>query len=407
MRPASSLPFPRTLNIPIASDTASIYKAIWVGRDRFDYPSTRRSHPPAVRDGSAWSTRFRHRGLWRLAASGPFEFRLAAGTEVDRDLMAIPINLKQSVVGVNGAGRGIGREYVMLLASRGAGVVVNDVGGPAGTPNVAEEVVGEIAVRGGAAVESKHDVSMPDGGQGLCDLALERYGRIDAVIHNAGVVDPGEFGSISDASLLRLLAAHYKATFYVGQPAWRQMLDQGYGRIVLTASGAIFGEPGVSAYAGAKSATLGLASTLTGEARRAGVDILTNVVAPMAATRIGAAYNDRFIGLAGPDNVAALGAYLASPQCFFSGKCFRVGRGFVGEVFLGMARGWASMSGPIGVEDIADNLSEILLRDAFVAPESATAMIDAVYDRLHRVVRTGELGPILDPVESRVPDRDL
>ena len=150
------------------------------------------------------------------------------------------------VVVVTGAGRGLGREYALLLASRGAKVVVNDVGGSltgdGADEGPAHQVVDEILAAGGDAVASSDSVATAAGGQAIIDVAMRQYGRIDALVHNAGNVRRGSLKELSYEDFEAVLDVHLRGAFHVVRPAFPLMCAAGYGRIVLTSSiGGLYG----------------------------------------------------------------------------------------------------------------------------------------------------------------------
>ncbi len=166
---------------------------------------------------------------------------------------------------VTGGGRGLGRSYAMLLASQGAKVVVNDPGGSLtgdGTDAApAEEVVREIVAAGGDAVANTDSVATPSGGKAIIDAALDRYGRIDILVHNAGNVRRASLKEMSYDDFEAVLDVHLRGAFHVVRPAFPLMCDAGYGRIVLTSSiGGLYGNHEVANYAVAKAGVIGLSN---------------------------------------------------------------------------------------------------------------------------------------------------
>jgi NAD(P)-dependent dehydrogenase (short-subunit alcohol dehydrogenase family) len=152
------------------------------------------------------------------------------------------IDFSGQVAIVTGAGRGLGRLYALDLARRGASVVVNDVGGSmrgdGADPSVAEAVVAEIEGAGGTAVASHHSVDGAEGGEATVRTALERFGRLDAIVSNAGIFGSVPFDQLSPGDWRRMLGVHLDGGFYLSQPAFRAMKAQGYGRFVFIASSA-------------------------------------------------------------------------------------------------------------------------------------------------------------------------
>ncbi len=178
---------------------------------------------------------------------------------------------------VTGAGRGLGREFALLLARRGAAVVVNDIGVSADAdrygatpgadqPSVADEVVREIVASGGSAVANTADVSDPDTAHSIVGDAIQNFGRIDIIINNAGVVITRDFIDLTPADVDRSFAVHVRGSFLVAQSAWGYMTKAGYGRIlnVVSVDGNLFGNFRHTAYDAAKAGLAGHARAAVG-----------------------------------------------------------------------------------------------------------------------------------------------
>jgi NAD(P)-dependent dehydrogenase (short-subunit alcohol dehydrogenase family) len=168
---------------------------------------------------------------------------------------------------VTGAGRGLGRLYALELARRGASVVVNDLGGTMhgdGSDNsVADQVVAEIRAAGGSAVASYESVDNPEGGQAIVDAAVDAFGRVDAVVSNAGIFNSIPFDQISPDDWRKMLRVHLDGGFYLSQPAYKVMARQNYGRFVFISSSAgNFGQPMEAHYAAAKTGLVGLSNVI-------------------------------------------------------------------------------------------------------------------------------------------------
>ena len=199
------------------------------------------------------------------------------------------IDFAGQVAVVTGAGRGLGRLYAMEMARRGAAVVVNDLGGTmhgeGADASVADKVVDEITAAGGSAVSSHDSVDSPEGGQAIVATAVESFGRLDAVVSNAGIFNSIAFDELTPDDWRRMLAVHLDGGFYLAQPAFRVMKKQGYGRFVFISSTAgMFGQHLESHYAAAKAGLVGLTNIIALEGAPHG--ILANTVLPTGFSRM-------------------------------------------------------------------------------------------------------------------------
>jgi NAD(P)-dependent dehydrogenase (short-subunit alcohol dehydrogenase family) len=242
---------------------------------------------------------------------------------------------------VTGAGSnpGLGRSHAMLLAARGARVVVNDLGvGPDGSgrdPSNADMVVAEIRAAGGEAVASAESVASEASAARIVEQALDTWGRLDVLVNNAGVGVVADFDEITPGDIGRLIDVHLMGHLWMSRAAFRRMKAANYGRIVNTTSGAMFGSDGLTVYAAAKFGIYGLTRGLAHEGAEYG--ILANALSPGAATRSGdrffrildpkmeQAYNARFL----PERVSTAIAYLAHEDCAVSGALLDAGGGHV------------------------------------------------------------------------------
>ncbi|OBK53183.1 SDR family NAD(P)-dependent oxidoreductase [Mycobacterium sp. 1081908.1] len=240
---------------------------------------------------------------------------------------------------VTGAGRGLGRSYALLLASLGAKVVVNDPGGGLtgdGTDaGPADEVVREIAAAGGQAVASTDSVATAAGGKAIIQAALDTYGRVDALVHNAGNVRGASLKEMSYEDFDAVLDVHLRGAFNVVRPAFPVMCDAGYGRIVLTSSiGGLYGNHDVANYAAAKAGVIGLSNVAALEGAAHGV--ACNVIVPAAVTRMAEGIDTSAYPPMGPELVAPVVAWLAHEACSVTGEMFialagRVARAVIAE----------------------------------------------------------------------------
>lgn len=224
---------------------------------------------------------------------------------------------------VTGAGRGLGREYATLLASRGAAVVVNDSGasltGAGADDGPAAAVVGEITAAGGRAVACTESVSTAEGGQAIVQAALDNYGRCDILIHNAGTVRRGSLSEMSYEDFDAVLDVHLRGAFHVVRPAFPVMRSAGYGRVVLTSSiGGLYGNHGVANYAMAKAGVVGLSNVVALEG--AEHNIRCNVIVPSAVTRMAEGIDTSAYPPMGPELVAPVVGWLAHETCSVTGE---------------------------------------------------------------------------------------
>ncbi|ART72115.1 short-chain dehydrogenase [Mycobacterium dioxanotrophicus] len=240
---------------------------------------------------------------------------------------------------ITGAGRGLGREYALLLASLGAKVVVNDPGGSltgdGNDPGPAHAVVDEIRAAGGPAVANTDTVGTAAGGEAIVGTALETYGRIDILIHNAGIVRRASLKDMSYDDFDAVLDVHLRGAFHVVRPAFPLMCAAGYGRIVLTSSiGGLYGNHGVANYAAAKAGILGLCNVVALEGAAEGVTC--NAIVPGAVTRMAEGLDTSAYPPMGADLVAPVVGWLAHETCSVTGEVFvaiagRVARAVVAE----------------------------------------------------------------------------
>ncbi|MBK8332110.1 MAG: SDR family oxidoreductase [Acidimicrobiaceae bacterium] len=274
------------------------------------------------------------------------------------------------VVIITGAGGGLGRQHALLLASRGALVVINDLGGAidgsGSDKGAAEHVVDEIKAAGGEAVADTNSVATPEGGAAIVQTALDAYGKVDVVINNAGILRDKSFHNMTPDLLNPVIDVHLKGAFYVTQPAWVVMREQGYGRIVSTSSAAgVFGNFGQTNYGAAKMGLVGFTRVLAAEGAK--YNIKANAIAPLALTRMtenlmGGAFGDKLA----PGLVSPLVAYLAHEDCPVSGQLFSVGGGRVAHVFIAETQGYFKED--LALEDVRDNWETIIDRDGFGVP---------------------------------------
>jgi NAD(P)-dependent dehydrogenase (short-subunit alcohol dehydrogenase family) len=271
---------------------------------------------------------------------------------------------------VTGAGRGIGRSYARLLTARGASVVVNDLGasteGSGSDAGPASAVVDEIVAAGGTAVADTNDVSTVDGATALVDTAVERFGRIDGLVNNAGIIRWAGMPEVDADNLARHLAVHVGGSFNTVRAAWPHMVEAGYGRIVNTTSAAVFGLPDNTSYATAKGAVIGLTRSLA--AAGAAHGITANCIAPGAMTRMAGPGGEDAGPEMSPDLVAPMVALLAHEECPVSGEIYAAGFGRFARIFVGMSPGYVASGPAPTVEDVAGNWAAVNDEPGFTIP---------------------------------------
>lgn len=281
---------------------------------------------------------------------------------------------------ITGAGRGLGRAYALLLASKGAKVVVNDPGGSlqgAGndaTP--AQAVVDEIKAAGGEAVVSTASVATADGGKAIIQTALDHYGRLDILIHNAGNVRAAPLREMTQADFDAVLDVHLRGAFHVVRPAFPVMCDAGYGRIVLTSSiGGLYGNHRQVNYGVSKAGLIGLSNVAALEGDEHGVKC--NVIVPAAVTRMAEGIDTSAFPPMTSEMVAPVVGWLAHEACSITGEMLVSIAGRVAQAFIGESVGvyrpeWT-------IEQIGEQISGIRDKSApWILPVVPSGHIDHI-----------------------------
>jgi len=300
---------------------------------------------------------------------------------------------------ITGAGNGLGKEYALLLASRGARVLVNDIGGSVtGTGSDADTATAaadEIRRRGGEAIADNTSVTSPEGGQAIIDAAVQAWGRVDIVINNAGIVRDAPFEDVSADRLDPLVDVHLRGAFYVTRPAWKIMREQRYGRILNTCSAAgLLGAERMSNYGAAKTGLVGLTRVLAAEG--ADRNIKVNAVAPIAYTRMlahsvesagqpddpsaQAVLDDlvtQYLQKLDPALVAPVAAFLTHRDCPVSGEIYTVGAGHVARLFIGRTQGFYDPA--LTVEQVREHLDEIRDEAGYTVPTGPADEMAALF----------------------------
>jgi NAD(P)-dependent dehydrogenase (short-subunit alcohol dehydrogenase family) len=263
---------------------------------------------------------------------------------------------------VTGAGGGLGRSHALLLAGRGAKVVVNDLGGSrdgsGGGSEMADAVVTEIVDAGGEAVANYDGVHTWAGGQAIVRSAIDAFGRVDVVVNNAGILRDTSFAKLEEPQLDLVLKVHLYGAFHVARAAWPHLKEQGYGRIINTTSGSgLYGNFGQSNYSAGKMGQVGLTRTLAIEGAKYG--ITANVIAPVAKSRMTEdIMPPALLERLEPDYVSPLVGYLASEACTETGRIYSVGGGYMARVAILEGEG-ATFDGVPSPDDVADAWGEI------------------------------------------------
>lgn len=272
------------------------------------------------------------------------------------------------VVIVTGAGGGLGREYALLLASRGAKVVINDLGtsrtGEGADIGMAQAVVDEIHASGGEAIANGDSVATAEGCQSMVNAALDAWGKVDILIHNATINRRGSFRDLSFEDFSAVLDVHLSGAFHLAKEVFPRMCDAGYGRIVLVASIAgLYGERDVAAYCTAKGAINGLAYALALEGLEHGVGV--NCIVPAAKTRLVEGRDVDGFPPWGPEFVAPAVGWLAHEDCTVTGKLLVSLAGRMAEAYVCETSGVCQSEWTI--EDVASRRDEIYDRTQSVA----------------------------------------
>lgn len=282
---------------------------------------------------------------------------------------------------VTGGAQGLGKSHAVLLASRGARVVVNDVGGEVtgeGSDSMlAESVAEEIAAGGGEAVADANSVATAEGGAAIVQTAIDAFGRVDIVINNAGILRDKMFADMTTDLVDPVLDVHLKGAFNVTRPAFAIMQKQGYGRIVSTCSASgILGSPAKANYGAAKTGLIGFTRVIAAEG--APYNIKANALSPIAYTRMLAhslevpeaddqlgpdpdaakeQLTSMFTEAFDPELVSPAVAFLAHEDCPVSGELYTAGGGQVSRWFIGRTRGYFNRG--LTIEDVAENFTQI------------------------------------------------
>jgi NAD(P)-dependent dehydrogenase (short-subunit alcohol dehydrogenase family) len=274
------------------------------------------------------------------------------------------LRFDKRVAVITGAGRGLGAAYARLLASRGASVVVNDPGvsmaGDGSDVAPAQQVVDEIRASGGEAVANTDSIATPEGGQAVIDTALNRYGRVDILVHNAGIVRRALLHEMSYQDFESVLDVHLRGGFHVVRAAFPHMCEARYGRIVLTGSiNGLYGNRGVVNYSAAKAGLVGLSNVAAIEGEEFGIK--SNVILPGAVTRMAEGLDTSKYPPMDPELVAPAVAWMAHESCSITGEMLISIAGRIARAFAAETRGVHRSSWTL--EQVAEQMDAIRAAD--------------------------------------------
>lgn len=287
---------------------------------------------------------------------------------------------------VTGAGGGLGRAYAMLLAQRGARVLVNDLGGDftgQGTNSAyAAAVADEIRSTGGIAMANGDSVDTREGAERIVAQAMEAWGQVDILINNAGLVTSrGPLWEMTDAQWETDMRVAATGTFQMCRAVWKQMWDRDYGRILNVSSGSFFGMGSGLGYPAAKGATWGITRALAVTADHHGKNLRVNCVMPTAASRmthlLGEEVDSAMKREYPPEAAAPVAAYLVHEEVPCNGEMFRIGGGGFRRVFIGLTPGYRGKPADLNMETVRDRFTEAMATDNYMIPRNSIEALDA------------------------------
>ena len=292
------------------------------------------------------------------------------------------IRFDNRVAIVTGAGNGLGRSHAMLLASRGAKVVVNDPGGAVDGKGsghaAADKVVAEIKAAGGQAVPNYDSVADPKTAANIVKTAVDSFGTIDIVVNNAGVLRDKTFHNMTVEDFEFVVKVHFLGTAYVTHAAWPIMRAKAYGRVVVTSSNSgIYGNFGQANYGGAKLALVGFMNALRLEGQK--YNIMVNALAPVAGTRMTESLmTPEALEKIKPEFVSPMVAYLCSEQCQHTGDIWAAGAGYFSRIEYREAPGLRIAGRAPTVEHVMENIDKIADLSTNTVYRTSTEEVQAV-----------------------------
>lgn len=296
------------------------------------------------------------------------------------------IDLSGRVAIVTGAGGGLGREHTLLLAKRGAKVIVNDLGGArdgsGSNATMAEQVVEEIRQAGGEAIANGASVTDFAEVEAMVGEAMAAWGRVDILVNNAGILRDRTFAKQDLSDFFTVVDVHLAGSVHCTKAVWGIMTEQGHGRIMMTTSSSgLYGNFGQAQYGAAKLGLVGFMKTLAQEGRKHGIRV--NALAPSAATRMTA-------DIMNEDDLAALSPASVAPGMLAlvcddapTGMIMCAGAGSFEAAYITLTRGIAVDLGEDAPEHVLAGLGRILDRTGETVPE--TGMQQSQYELSQRV----------------------
>ncbi len=278
---------------------------------------------------------------------------------------------------VTGAGRGIGREHALLLGSRGASVVINDLGGSVegigADAQPAKSVAEEIRQAGGTAIANTDSVADRKGAFSIVKSAIDHFGKVDILINNAGIQYIAPFEGYPEDLLDRHFNVHFKGSWNMAQEVWPHMKRQGCGRILMTVSTTgFFGMADNAAYLCAKGALISLTRALALEGAAHGIQV--NSLAPGADSRmVGQVTDPKLLAIVKklkPSLVAPGACWLVHRDCPVTGRHFKCSAGRMSSIFVASSKGFRTDPDTFTLEAIRDNWDRVTALEPFHVPIS-------------------------------------